>query len=635
MRRRRCANVGPRGGHRRGLRVLGGACLVLAACGDAALTGTDPDPSGASDTTAATSADSLLTTHATLDAAAADASGATADANATDTTATDAPSDAGPTSDAGPACPVAPSNESTVAQTDRGLVRGQDLGDVLAFRGIPYAAPPVGPSRFRPPEAAACWDGIADATRTGAVCPQRDLAFSSAVVGDEDCLFLNLWTPGGVVAPGDATKAPRPVLVFIHGGGNVAGAGHTDPGAAFGALFGFDSSVVSWALGLDLYDGAALAARQDVVVVTFNYRLGALGFLTHPALRAESPHGAAGNLGLLDQLAALAWVQANIERFGGDPAHVMIFGQSAGAMDACALLASPLADGLFQAVGIESGPCMASTPEASDVLGDGVVREVGCAVSADVAACLRRTPARDFVLASPSLDALDLATNTLAGRAMFGPTIDGWVVPRAPLEALRDGLHQDVPLIVGSTEDELEVLLPPWSMPTCFQYEAQVDAWFGDRADDILDAYPCGFLDGRGTAVRLLTDMLFTCPARAAARAASAGQTAPVYRYVFAHTTSLSVFSVLGAFHGSELLYLFDKLTTGGLPLPAERTLSDSIGTYWRGLAAGVDLAAGTPAWPRYDLVRESTQLLDTPISTRDHVGGDLCDRWDAWMAPR
>src|SRR5579864_154212 len=255
----------------------------------------------------------------------------------------------------------------TVVVTQSGAVQGTVQGNILAFRGIPYAAPPTGNLRWRPPQASANWSGVRDATSFGNLCPQPD--GNGGVQGDEDCLVLNIFV--GLPASAQAL----PVMVFFHGGGNTAGDTHQSP---------FDLPPL---------------ANQGVIVVTVEYRLGALGFLALSQLTAEDGVSS-GNYGLMDQIAALTWVQQNIAAFGGDPTHVMMFGQSAGAGDTEALLTSPLAKGLFSAAGMESGAghsaefVTLAQAEASDAA---IISLLGCGSAADVLACLRGVPAATIV----------------------------------------------------------------------------------------------------------------------------------------------------------------------------------------------------------------------------------------------
>jgi para-nitrobenzyl esterase len=232
-------------------------------------------------------------------------------------------------------CAAATTGDPTVVATSFGAIRGTSQGGVLTFKGVPYAAPPVGDLRWRNPAPHDCWTDARDANAFGNQCPQIR---SASVVGDEDCLTLNVWAPQGA-----ASNGALPVMFFLLGGGNVQG-----------------STSEQLANGTYLYDGAVLAQKGNAVIVTANYRLGALGFLAHPALTADAGQTTHGNYGIMDQIAALQWVQQNISNFGGDPARVLLFGESAGANDTCILLASPLGAGLFSRALMESPICALS-----------------------------------------------------------------------------------------------------------------------------------------------------------------------------------------------------------------------------------------------------------------------------------
>ena len=260
-------------------------------------------------------------------------------------------------------CTSATKPSGATVVTDRGAVRGTAAAGVTDWLDIPFAAPPVGPLRWAAPELPACWRGVRSTQAFGPPCPQLD---NGTVIGSEDCLSLNVWKPANAKA-----TAPRAVMVFVHGGGNQQGSA---------------SNVVS---GVTLYDGANLARTGDVVVVTVQYRVGALGYLASPSLASGTQP--AGNYGLLDQVAALQWVQGNIGAFGGDPKRVLLFGESAGAVDTCMLVASPLARGLFSRALMESGACGASDTATSERVASDFAQAAGC-TGADVAACLRALP---------------------------------------------------------------------------------------------------------------------------------------------------------------------------------------------------------------------------------------------------
>ncbi len=490
--------------------------------------------------------------------------------------------------------------------TDRGAVVGASAGQTWSFKGIPYAAPPVGDHRWQPPQPVACWSDAREATSFGPACPQLSLV--GAYFGEEDCLTLNIWTPQ---EPPDGEG--RPVMFFIHGGGNIQGGSsalNTD-----GSLF---------------YDGQLLAEKTGAVVVTINYRLGALGLLTHPELSKEGAHQTSGNYGLLDQIAALQWVQRNIGPFGGDPARVLLFGESSGAVNTCLLLASPLAAGLFTAAIMESGGCWTKTEADSEAFGIQYAEAAGCS-GADSLECLRARSAEELVQTLPGK--VDLIGSPLE----YQPNVDGWVIPVDPLEQISAGKHNKVPLIVGSNAHETSIFVP--LIMTGASYAAAVYDLAGavSVGNAILAEYPVSeYGSPRQAFIALTSDLVFTCAARRVVRAAAAGQSEPVYRYSFTRGLDNGGLYLkgLGAFHGLELAFIFSFLGANGyVPLPIEIALSESMIKYWGAFAtSGVPDAAGEPAWPRYDLVTESYLELADPITAGAGLRDPQCDFWDSWL---
>lgn len=309
------------------------------------------------------------------------------------------------------------SADPAVVVTGSGAVRGAVAADHRAFSGIPYAAPPVGDLRWRAPLPAAPWTSVRDATRPGSPCLQMGGPDGSTVVGSEDCLYLNVTTLAG----SDARRLP--VMAWLPGGGFVSGSGSD-------------------------YDPTRLAVQGRVVVVTVNYRLGAFGFLDHPALAATDP--AAGNYGIADQQAALRWVRNNISQFGGDGHNITLFGQSAGAYSTCTHLASPSSAGLFQKAIVQSGPCTNSmvTRPVAQARGTQVASGLGCSAVTDTLTCLRAIPATRLV--GIGGDQVFTATARIADLPWL-PVAGTPILPHQPLEAMRRGLAARVPLVQGST----------------------------------------------------------------------------------------------------------------------------------------------------------------------------------------
>lgn len=481
-----------------------------------------------------------------------------------------------------------------------GAYQGINVGDTRAWLGIPFAEPPTGDRRFAPPAPHACVDGVVDASSFGPVCPQWD-AERTEILGDEDCLLLNVW------APPDAEGAP--VLVFLHGGGNVAGS---------------TSEVTS---DVSLYDGAELAARTGAVVVTAAYRLGALGFLAHADLAADD--GTTGNWALLDQIEALRWVQANIAGVGGDPAQVLVFGESAGALDTCALYTSPAAAGLFSAALMQSGACSATAlPEAQSV-GREKATALGC-TGDEVAPCLRGLDYTE--LAALSEDPIsDLG---VPGAGDFSPTIDGVVLPDDPYTILLAGGQNDVPFVIGSNAQETGQWAPTM---TDEEYEALVKSLAGFRADEILALYPVEDFDSARYAwIEITTDASFVCPTRRIARAAAGSQTSPVWRYWFTRVPNGAAGRLYGAWHGLELIYVFQNLdatveATGYDAEDADYAIEAAMGASWAALAA-----TGSPddptlpeAWPVYDPETDPYLEFGATIAAGEGVRTERCDFWD------
>lgn len=479
----------------------------------------------------------------------------------------------------------------------------------MAYRGIPFAAPPLGEARWAPPGAVPAWPGVRPAVQFAPPCPQRDA--TGAVTGAEDCLFLNVWTPA------DATTASRlPVLFFIHGGGHVQG-----------------SAAVQLGDGTFLYDGGRLAAASRAVVVTAQYRLGALGFLAHPAFAVDSPRGTAGNYGTLDLIAALQWVGRNPGAFGGDPRRVLVFGESAGAVETCMLLVSPLAHGLFSAALMQSGGCPAASASRAAQFAGEYAQAAGCGKAGDVASCLRALPVEALLATLPP------EVSVVKPSSGYGPHVDGVVIPDQPMELLDQGRHNRVPLVVGANRDETgrEAAL----IVTEAQYAAAVLALVNGSsllAGTILAAYPVSEYGSPRLAFTALTsDANFICPARRIARAAAQRQVEPVYRYLFTHPPDNASAAVraLGAVHGMELLYVFNALDAQGYrPSPGEVELAAFMGASWRQLAAAGDPSPpGGPAWSSHQLEDDPFMELTTPPAPGEGARSTQCDFWDSLLA--
>ncbi|WP_427886688.1 carboxylesterase/lipase family protein [Kribbella sp. GL6] len=465
-----------------------------------------------------------------------------------------------------------PADATTVVRTTAGLVRGTVADDHREYLGIPYAAPPVGPLRWRSPRPAPHWPGVRDATRPGPSCPQF-APDGSGVTGQEDCLNLNVWAPARV-------GSRLPVVVWIPGGGFVTGAGSQ-------------------------YDPTRLVTQGGVVVVTLNYRLGALGFLRSPALAAEDR--AAGTYGLADQQAALRWIRRDIAAFGGDPHNVTVAGQSAGGFSVCAHLAAPASRGLFDKAVAQSGPCgnpLVTRPEA-ERRGTDAAAALGCAPG-DLA-CLRSKPAADLV----RLGADKVFTDTAPISALpWLPVAGTALLPEQPIAAIQDGTAARVPFVHGGTRDEMSIFVAlnhGTERPlTADQYAAAVQELFGSDGAAVLRRYPVGRYPSPGEALyRVLSDWggkLGSCSMLPADDGMA--RSGPVYAYEFAEDSG-PVHGMpfpLGAPHGSDTQYLFDGTFSPTHPhTPEQRALARSMVAYLAHFAAtGDPNGPGLPRWPAY-----------------------------------
>ena len=498
-----------------------------------------------------------------------------------------------------------------------------DGNGVLAFRGIPYAAAPVGALRWRPPTPVPTNVTGGPASSFGPACPQTDrlnkyLGLIAESFGhdreaadvdrlgtvNEDCLHLSVWTPS-------LDRDRRlPVMFSIHGGGNTAGWGH-----------------------MEMLQGQHLAGK-GVVVVSINYRLGVLGFLAHPALSAESDPCSSGNYALLDQIAALKWVQRNIARFGGDPDRVTIFGESAGSGVVAYLLTSPLARGLFHRAIMQSGaPMIGPTPSLQDCERQGV----------DLARKLKVFPddpaSGGAIAALRAIDAMDLVNRAeeLPGAYTALVPADGWFLPEPLIETWRGGRQANVPLIVGSNADELTALPRMWPdiEPTLAGWEAFVRAKYGPAAEAILRLYPVAN-DGEvhSAMIELLTDVTFTSPSRhTAILHAKAGNR--TYQYAFTRIRRGLGGEKLRAYHGADLHYVFDTHPSYIPMEDADVSLTDIMMTYWvRFAATGNPNEPTLPNWPPFSAKDKSYMDLGSAPEVGTKFRGDRCDFLDAVFRP-
>lgn len=457
-------------------------------------------------------------------------------------------------------------------KTVSGVVEGKDDGTVRTFLGIPYAAPPVGDLRWKPPAAAAKWTGVRKATEFGSHCMQGkiygDMNFRDAG-GREDCLTLNVWLPE------KATSAKLPVMVWIYGGGFAAGA----------------TSEVR-------QDGVNLA-QQGVVVVSMNYRLGIFGFFTHPELAKESGRNAAGNYGFMDQLAALKWVHENIAAFGGDPGNVTIFGESAGSFSVSAQMASPLAKGLFQKAIGESGAPFFNHGLTFQPVSERMEKDAKLAndkLGTKTLADLRAVPAEKLMepFIPPQSHGFD-----------FEPCVDGYFLPESASAIFAAGRQSDVPLLAGWNRDEnsFAIAFNP-QKPTAASMKENAQKDFGDKAAEFLRLYPVDTDEHvLRSAIDYASDEFISFSTWEWLEWQSRTGKQPIFRYRFdLASPSDGKGPALGAFHSVEIQYVFGQLdSNAGFARPEDHALSEQMQKYWANFArSGDPNGPGLPEWPKY-----------------------------------
>lgn len=456
-------------------------------------------------------------------------------------------------------------------RTQAGSVQGALEDGMAVYKGIPFAAPPLGDLRWRSPQPRAAWTGVRDAVKYAPACIQapvvnRDLGFDP-VETDEDCLYLNVWTPA---------KSPNdhlPVMVWIYGGGFSIGA-----------------------TSLSLYNGANLA-KKGVVLVSIAYRVGPLGFMAHPELSAQQD-GHSGNYGLLDMIAGLQWVKRNIGAFGGDPGRVTIFGESAGGIAVSMLAASPLAKGLFQGAISESGGNFAPvqrdnegglnmhTLARAEKDGAAFLSKLGAASIAEA----RKKPAADILKASPP------------GLGGAWPVFDNYVLPGDQYKLYEAGRYSDTPVLAGTNSDEGALFVPAI---TAAAYQAGIRAGYGEYADKILAVYPGGSdAEALRSARDGFRDTAFAWPTWAWARLQSQTGKGKVFVYYFSQRPpypNQPQYKDWGAAHGGEISYVFGNFTSAMPAATADRAVSDEIASYWVNFAkTGDPNGKGLPQWPAF-----------------------------------
>ena len=448
-------------------------------------------------------------------------------------------------------------------RVEGGLLTGSagSSAGVRVYKGIPFAAPPVGDLRWKAPRPPAAWQGVRQAVKFAPFCsqtpyPRASIYYVAAEQPREDCLYLNIWTAAR------SNKERRPVMVWIHGGGFTRGSG-----------------------SVSTYDGNALA-QKGVVLVTVNYRVGLFGFFAHPELTRESDRSASGNYGLLDQIAALQWVQKNIAAFGGDPGRVTVFGESAGSWSVNYLMASPLAKGLFQRAIGESGAgfgVMRTLPEA-EAMGTKFAASTGA----------------DSIQALRAMSADALLKNPAAGG--FWPNVDGWMLPEDVSTIFAKGKQNDVPLLAGSNADEGKSLTVWPADGTAASFIDAARRRFGSKADEYLKLYPAGSNEeAKASFYASYRDERFGWQMRTWVRAAAKTGKSKGYLYYFSRVPPGPESARYGAFHAGEIAYVFRNLHPPRPWQDIDRKLSDAMSAYWVNFAAtGDPNGKGLTTWPVY-----------------------------------
>jgi len=490
---------------------------------------------------------------------------------------------------AGVLSPVARAQSRPVKVTG-GLVTGVPGKDpsIFTYKGIPFAAPPIGNLRWRAPQPVIAWTGVRKADKFSASCVQQIVSelgpwtyeFMTHNNVSEDCLYLNVFTPA------KSPSAKLPVLVHIYGGGFSSGSA-----------------------AVPIYSGEGLA-KKGLVVVTFNYRVGALGFLAHPELTKESGHQASGDYGLIDQIAALRWVRANIVRFGGDPANVTIAGQSAGSMSVHDLTASPLARGLFHRAIAQSG--------GSTVGGVGISMEPPSLASAEADG--QKFAESKGVHSLAELRALSwqkilepIPGATPMSGLRFGPIVDGYVLPAPYMEIIAEGKQNDVATLTGNAAGELGGLFASGAPITAAQFQEQARKRYTNRADAFLKLYPAATDEQAQAAQRDSNRDQALVALYLWAKARSTTAKTPVYEYLWDHPLPGPDAAKYGAFHSSEIMYVLNTLDESNRPFTEQdHKIAAMMSSYWANFAAtGNPNAAGLPVWPAISDKQEIMEVGD------------------------
>ena len=476
-----------------------------------------------------------------------------------------------------------------VVELDSGQISGVQQDGTWVYLGIPYAKPPVGNLRWKPPEAPDAWSGIRACTNYGATCPQPPGPVSFGETS-EDCLYLNVWTPA------QASTERLPVMVWIYGGAFTTGSG-SDP----------------------RFNGVNLS-KQGVIVVTINYRNGMFGFMAHPELSKESSHGCSGNYGLMDMVQALKWVKTNINGFGGDPGRVTVFGQSSGAESVQYLLVSPLAKGLFQRAISESGPrwhygwISPMNPSLEDAYktGDQMAVNLGCEKTGDQIAAMRAKSSDEVLKAAGyTVQQSDPPTGIQAAV-----NVDGWVIPDIPEKLFNAGKQQDVPVLIGENKDDGTLfggIVQENKIPVA-QYQPIIQGAVGDAAAaEVVAMFPVATDAQVGATVsNLLTQMDFASCARYICGSTIAKTSSKAFLYQFTRVPPTQAGALLGCCHSAELQYVFGNLPASQGYGQQDTEISNTMMGYWTRFAkTGDPNGGGSPVWPSYSSKDQNLEIGD------------------------
>lgn len=489
-----------------------------------------------------------------------------------------------------------------------GTVEESALGPVISFKGIPYAKPPIGELRLRPPQAVQPWETLFRADSFGPTCPQDGALTNRDAPQSEDCLTLNIWTPTDESGQGIAREANKPVMVWIHGGGFVQGSG-----------------------SFEVYNGARLSKRGAVVVVTLNYRLGLMGFLNTRRLADDSYIGSegesaelnharqVGNFGIQDQVLALKWIKEHIAHFGGDPENITIFGESAGGFSICSLLSSPLSEGLISRAIIQSGGgCNGFTPlgDQGEVLAETtaeqsstrILSELGCSDLRGGALhdCLEALSTEDL------LNGANAASVSVLGLPELGPVTDGHIIPNRLDHLIRDGVVSPIPTLIGSNEDEMTLFT--FNSPITLELYSMTRAFFGPLADMILELYPAtNDQEARVSYNQLFSDLIFVCPTLLFA-STMVQQSEDIWVYHFTHRLSNGPLVLLGSTHALEIPFVFNNTHIelyGSSANEIDKRLSDQMSEAWLSFAHTGSPSTDELNWPRYAPPDPSSRIDD------------------------